>query len=307
MLGEDKVISGKDCWKLCVKDAILYLDEGNLEAYAEKLTKAYELAKAYDELPRGPIEYKAPLFDRLIVDDERREQEELLIGLLSDEKLCHAASADLRRRMVEETLEYRRLHPFWWKRYYDFCRKYISDDHFSNFGTEWHLSEEEIGNRFNRIKNLPHGHERLIRIYKEEIEKLITSGVMRGYVAELGETICAFCHCGPKESFEEYKCHEQMGVPPLPEGSKILSVVEFMVPWGLKGCGIEEKLLSLALKEAKELGFTHAEIYPLERMIIRDGQYFFDNIEMYKRLGFEIVFDMSTEDYGIDYVMQKKL
>jgi transcriptional regulator with XRE-family HTH domain/predicted GNAT family N-acyltransferase len=309
MMCEDKIISVKDRWRMCVKDALLYFDEENYEAYAEKLNEAYELAKAYDELPKESKKYSSPLFDRLSADTEYeplKQREDLFGWILSDKKLCHAASADLRRRMAEEILWYGELHKFWWRDYYNFCRNLICDDFVTNFSTSWHFSPEELHNKLNSLKYLSHGHERMRRMYKDEVEDLITSGVMRGYIAKISDTICAFCHCGPKESFKQVAFISQIEDPPSTDASKILSIVDILVPSGLKGCGTEEKLLSLALKEAKELGFTHAEIYPAERMIIHreEKRYFFDNLELYKKLGFESVGEIFIEE-GIPHIMMK--
>ncbi len=312
MMGEDKIISVKDRWRMCVKDALLYFDEKNYEAYAEKLNEAYELAKTYDELPNESKKYSSPLFDRLSADNEYepcKQREDLFGWILSDKKLCHAASADLRRRMAEEILWYGELHKFRWREYYNFCRNLICDDFVTNFSTSWHFSPEELHNKLNSLKYLSRGHERMRRMYKDEVEDLITSGVMPGYIAKISETICAFCHCGPKESFKQVYFISQIEDPPSTDASKILSIVDILVPSGLKGCGTEEKLLSLALKEAKELGFTHAEIYPAERMVLRRDEipYFFDNLELYKKLGFEVISDKSDEGFGVDYVMRKEL
>ena len=227
---------------------------------------------------------------------------------MSDKKFSHSAVADLRKRIADDTLWYGQLHRHLWKIYYNFCRKYICDDYYSNFSTSWHMTPEEEYNKYQSLMNLSHGPERLRKKFKDEVEKFINSGVMGGYVAKCHETIVAFCHCGPRESFKVFRYDEETGVPTLPEGSKLFSIVEIMIADNFKDCGIEEKLLSLALKEAKELGFTHAQIHPLERMVSRaEREYFHMMLELYKKLGFEVVRDMSTEEFGVDCVMQKEL
>ncbi|MBR6726230.1 MAG: hypothetical protein IKL81_04505, partial [Clostridia bacterium] len=93
-----------------------------------------------------------------------------------------------------------------------------------------------------------------------------------------------------------------------PEGSKILSIVELKIAPNFKRCGMEEKLITRALEDAIKEGYTHAEVYLLERMLrFPDMGRFDELLEIYTRLGFKIVRDLSNEKDGRYYIMQRPL
>ncbi len=313
MMGEDRLLRSHHLWTLCVSDALLCLEEGDLDRYVEKLTEAYEIARAYDAQPWEKLDYTAPLFDMMSVETCNRypfEAVKLLERFLSEPKLCHPASLPLRRRFAEDSFSYPRLAEFRWRNYYRFCRKYICRGNYFNFGTAWHVPQEEERQKFNGLKKVSRrGHVALNEIHKDEIEKYVRSGVMGGYTAMFGEEIVAFCHCGRKEKFERLPIpEEERAIPTAPEGSKVLSIVEVMIADAFKGCGVEENLILAALENAKKQGYTHAETYLMERMFADwEQKHFYELFNIYRKLGFNIVRDFSSEKQGYYFIMQKEL
>lgn len=92
-----------------------------------------------------------------------------------------------------------------------------------------------------------------------------------------------------------------------PEGSKILSIVEMLVAPAFKDSGMREKLLQHALEDAKKKGYTHAEVYLLERMHT-DKEDFQTLLTMYERAGFRIIRNLSGIDgLGRHFIMQKRI
>lgn len=304
----DKQLYGNYRSKLCVKDALLYFDEENYQLYAEKLTEAYEIAKAYDDLPFfESYAYHNPLFNSLRSEAFRpRALGELLNRFLFENKLAHSSSLELRRRLADEIFTYCPLQKFRGFVLYRFFRKCISQGNYTNFGTGWYVTAEEFSEKMKTcVMNRPYGHERFVSMNKDDIEQLVSKGWMRGYTAMFEETIIAFCHCGLKEGFKSIKDEPVFFTEK--EGKKTLLIVETLIAHNFKGCGIEEKLIIKALHDAKKNGFTHAEIYCKEGISPQDdSEYFESMLELYKRMGFFVVIDMSNKG-GREYLMQKEL
>ena len=57
---------------------------------------------------------------------------------------------------------------------------------------------------------------------------------------------------------------------------------------------------------AKKQGYTHAEVYPLERMEL-DKERFNSLLSLYEKAGFTVIRDLSSELDGRYFIMQKKL
>ncbi len=297
-------------WDLFCKDACILLDEGDVDGYLEKYRMAYESARAYDNAPDAPMKYTDPLFDkvtRLSYDDKRIPQ--FVSVVAGSENLAHPASLDLRREIVREDMAYRHLHRHDWKRYFQFCQRLICKGNYSNYGMCWHIPDEEQTALNNSLLHKKHGVAGLTEIWLNQTERLIGGKIARGTVACCGETFYGFCHCGDKESFANLGIsEEERAIPTAPEGSKILSIVELMIPDNFKRCGMEEKLLTSAFEDAIRDGYTHAEVYPLERMLKWPGKGGFDELlEIYTRMGFRIVRDLSNERDGRYYIMQREL
>lgn len=314
MMGDDLALRAPHYWNLCVSDALLCLEEGDLDRYTAKLTEAYKVAAAYDAQPWEKLDYKTPLFDLLSVNTCNRfptELSKLIERFLSEPKLCHSASLALRRRIAEECFSYPILHAFRWRNYYRFCRKYVCKDNYYNFGTSWHISEADFRKKIDGIKSNPRrGHIAMNEMHKCEIEELVSTGVMSGYTAMFGDEIIGFCHCGRKESFELLPIPDvERKIPTAPEGAKVFSIVEIMIADAFKGCGVERELLLTALENAKKRGFTHAEVYPMEMSAWRgdEERSFYEMLALYPKLGFKVVRDLSSGRQGIYCIMQKDL
>jgi transcriptional regulator with XRE-family HTH domain/ribosomal protein S18 acetylase RimI-like enzyme len=307
MCGDDTPLRNHYYREVCVADALLCLDEGNLEGYSAKLSEAYKAAREIDFLPNEDIRYTAPLFNKLTFNNSNLwhpETNELLYDFLNEKKLAHPASAEIRRRMAEECFLYVPLPRTQWKKYFRFCRKYICDAFYSNYSTGYYVTEGEAYEKFQSMRGKPNGHARFVEIHKDEVEKFIKSGVMRGYVAACGEEFVAFCHCAHKDSLKQ-QYRESAAAP---EGSRILSIIDVLVADNFKCVGVEEKLLTTALDAAKRSGYTHAEIYMRERMWRpSDAEHFEFMIALYKKLGFEVARDLSSENGGRYYIMRKTL
>jgi hypothetical protein len=65
-------------------------------------------------------------------------------------------------------------------------------------------------------------------------------------------------------------------------------------------------LLDYALAFAKKQGYTHAEVYPLERMEL-DKERFNSLLSLYEKTGFTVIRDLSSEQDGRYFIMQKEL
>jgi len=64
--------------------------------------------------------------------------------------------------------------------------------------------------------------------------------------------------------------------------------------------------LDHALTAAKKKGYTHAEVYPLERMEL-DKERFNFLLSLYEKAGFAVIRDLSSELGGRFFIMQKEL
>jgi ribosomal protein S18 acetylase RimI-like enzyme len=143
--------------------------------------------------------------------------------------------------------------------------------------------------------------------FRALVEKLVSEGTMTGLVACFGETVFGFCNCGDKDKYFGLGLEEEeRAIPTAPEGAKILSIVEIMASRFFPNSGIEEMLLDRALTDAKKQGYTHAEVYPLERMML-DKEWFNSLLSLYEKVGFTVIRDLSSELDGRYFIMQKEL
>ncbi len=310
LLGEDIIYT--NCLpSTYVWEAELCREEGNTEGFVAALTKAYEAAKKYDEIPFGSYPYRAPLFDLLTHEVNLHGALLGLVYSLMDDTqaplLADPAVSDLRRRIVEEQVDCHPLFRHEWLAYFQFCQRHICESNYFNFSIAFDLPyhEDTLKEWMNRYPG--YAHEAMLGFYKAAVEELVGGGVMGGYAAYFGNDLLAYCNCGAKE---KYKClaisEEERAIPTAPEGAKILSIVEILVSRFFQNCGIEEILLDQALASAKKKGFTHAEVYPLERMEF-DKERFNSLLSLYEKAGFTVIRDLSNEQDGRYFIMQKEL
>ena len=306
LLGEDilytNCLPGTYTW-----EAELCREEGNTEGFVSALTKAYEAAKKYDEIPFGTYPYRSPLFDLLTHEVNHHGA---LLCLVDTQVLMLAdpAAESLRRRIVDEQVTYHPLLRHEWFAYFQFCQRHICESNYFNFSIAFDLPYHEEDTLKEWMKRYPgYAHEAMLGFYKDAVEKLVGGGIMGGYAAYFGNDILAYCNCGAKEKYKGLPLpEEEQAIPTAPEGAKILAIVEILVARFFSNSGIEEKLLDHALTEAKKKGFTHAEVYPLERMTL-DKEWFNARLSLYEKAGFTVIRDLSGEQDGRCFIMQKEL
>ena len=307
LLGEDILYT--NCLpSTYVWEAELCREEGNTEGFVSAMTNAYEAAKKYDGIPSGSHPYRAPLFDLLTHEVDLHGA---LLHLIMDDAqaplLADPVVSDLRRRIVEEQVDCRPLFRHEGLAYFQFCQRHICESNYSNFSIAFDLPyhEKELMEWMKRYPG--YAGEAMLGFYKAAVEELVGSGVMRGYAAYVGNDILAYCNCGVKEKYKVLPLpEEERAIPTAPEGAKILSIVEILVSRFFQNCGIEEMLLDHALAFAKKQGYTHAEVYPLERMEL-DKERFNSLLSLYEKTGFTVIRDLSSEPDGRYFIMQKEL
>jgi transcriptional regulator with XRE-family HTH domain/GNAT superfamily N-acetyltransferase len=307
LLGEDILYT--NCLpSTYVWEAELCREEGNTEGFVSAMTNAYEAAKKYDGIPFGSHPYRAPLFDLLTHEVNLHGA---LLGLIMDDAqaplLADPVVSDLRRRIVEEQVDCRPLFRHEGLAYFQFCQRHICESNYSNFSIAFDLPYHEVTLVEWMKRYSGYAEEAMLGFYKAAVEELVGSGVMRGYAAYVGNDILAYCNCGVKEKYKVLPLpEEERAIPTAPEGAKILAIVEILVSRFFQNCGIEEMLLDYALAFAKKQGYTHAEVYPLERMAL-DKERFNTLLSLYEKAGFAVIRDLSNELDGRYFIMQKKL
>ena len=303
MLGEDMVYRNVG-WNLHTWEARKALDEGNIEGFAASMTIAYETAKAYDALERGIIPCRAPLFD--LLSHEIDNHSELHVFIDNYALLSHHAAEGLRRRIVQEQFVCRPLHKHNWREYFRFCCQHINEESFFDFSVQWD-SDVDMKDMYESLRFPGYAEAEMLDRFRALAEKLVSEGTMTGLVACFGETIFGFCNCGDKDKYFGLGLEEEeRAIPTAPEGSRILAIVEILVSRFFQNSGIEEMLLDRALTDAKKQGYTHAEVYPLERMWL-DREWFGRMLSLYEKLGFTVIRDLSSELDGRYFIMQKEL
>ena len=307
LLGEDILYT--NCLpSTYVWEAELCREEGNTEGFVSAMTNAYEAAKKYDGIPFGSHPYRAPLFDLLTHEVNLHGA---LLGLIMDDAqaplLADPVVSDLRRRIVEEQVDCRPLFRHEGLAYFRFCQRHICESNYSNFSIAFDLPYHEVTLVEWMKRYSGYAEEAMLGFYKAAVEELVGSGVMRGYAAYVGNDILAYCNCGVKEKYKVLPLpEEERAIPTAPEGAKILAIVEILVSRFFQNCGIEEMLLDYALAFAKKQGYTHAEVYPLERMEL-DKERFNSLLSLYEKAGFTVIRDLSSEQDGRYFIMQKEL
>ena len=307
LLGEDILYT--NCLpSTYVWEAELCREEGNTEGFVSAMTNAYEAAKKYDGIPFGSHPYRAPLFD--LLTHEVNLHGSLLVLIMDDAQaplLADPAVLDLRRRIVEEQVDCRPLFRHEGLAYFRFCQRHICESNYANFSIAFDLPYHEK-DLMEWMKRYPgYAGEAMLGFYKAAVEELVGSGVMRGYAAYVGNDILAYCNCGVKEKYKVLPLpEEERAIPTAPEGAKILAIVEIPVSRFFQNCGIEGMLLDYALAYAKKQGYTHAEVYPLERMEL-DKERFNSLLSLYEKAGFTVIRDLSSEQDGRYFIMQKEL
>ncbi len=303
-LSGDDMAYRKGGWDLHVRKAEQDRKAGDTESFAASMTCAYETAKAYDELERGIIPCRAPLFDLLNYEIDNHSELHAFIGNYA--LLSHPAAEGLRRRIVGEHFVCRLLLKHNWREYFRFCCQHINGESFFDFSVQWD-SDEDMKELYKSFRFPGYAEAEMLDHFRALVEKLVSEGTMTGLVACFGETVFGFCNCGDKDKYVGLGLEEEeRAIPTAPEGAKILAIVEILVSRFFPNSGIEEMLLDRALTEAKKRGYTHAEVYPLERMALSKEE-FETGLSCYRRAGFTVIRDLSNQQDGRYFIMQKEL
>lgn len=307
MMKEDRLLNANLICNLYTSEAKMCLQNGDTDGFVQKLTSAYELSLEASKCTEK-ISYTSPLFDRIyavpyISSDELgkflRDNNDVL-------KSPHALS--LKKRIVAEgVFNCRVLLHCEWREFFTFCERHINSGCFFNFGICWDLTKEQCDEMNRTLLEKPqypgNGPAELWEINRKQVEHLISKRIMTGYVAHYNHEIYAYCNCGDKNKYAGLP-QELQNPKTTPDNAKVLSIMEIMISNTYKNCGLEELLITEVLKRSKTTGYTHAEIYPDNRLITEEE--FESEIELYKKLGFEIIEDL-TNKYFRWYCMQKKL
>jgi ribosomal protein S18 acetylase RimI-like enzyme len=227
---------------------------------------------------------------------------------LHHDLLAHPAAEGLRRRIVDEVLRCSLLEhdP---GGYVGFCEKQIGSPYFYNFSTAWDTTKDEIDEINATLRQSAPLYRSLEwRVRNGELaERLVHEGTLQGFFMGYVDLKLAFCNCKEKSEYKRLPIpEEERAIPTAPEGSRILAIAELLVSRYFRNCGLEEKLLNCVLTIAKRQGYTHAEVYPLERMEL-DKELFNSLLSLYEKTGFTVIRDLSSEQDGRYFIMQKEL
>ena len=308
-LGEEQDLHDLGLSELSVKEALLCRDAGDDEGYARHLTKAYESVRAADALPRERIPYQNPLFDRLYREHAVRlgESETYLFLLFHHDLFAHPAAEGLKRRVVDELIRCRGLLCDA-RSYLQFCEKQVGGPCHFNYSTAWDTTREEIA---AMEASLRYTHASLYRPIEwrvrngELAERLVSEGTLTGIFAGYGDIMLAFCNCKEKSEYKRLPIpEEERAIPTAPEGAKILAIAELLISHNFRDCGLEEKLLEFVLTGAKKQGYTHVEAYPIEDCL---PEMYDTRLAIYEKMGFRVIRDLSGEQAGRCFIMQKEL
>ena len=302
---------------LYLTEAGFAADAGDMEAYEQKLRLAYQSAVACDDrLSRGEG-YSHPLRDHLSVEYESVHPtaiHHLLCTVLNTPSLAPPAAT--KQLLVEKELDCRCLLKSDWKQYFRFCDDHVCLGNYFKCSDGWDMTEEECTELFKRLAtNDPRypGNAEACRTEtnRAHIERLISHGIMTGSVAfrhsdptRDESLLFGYCNWGAKEKYK--------GLPdnwkafPDPEGSRVIAIMDLFIPKNFEHCGLEQKLLTHAMKTAKFRGFTHAQAYLWEASFYDGIGTFEDMLGIYRGMGFTLYADL-TADRGKLYVLQKEL
>lgn len=306
MMMQDRALNANMICHLYMNEARLCLEIGDTNGFEQKLNAAYDVVREADAFGKETVAYTSPLFDHLLGNDNFREE---LYLFITEHILDFPAALSLKRRIVNDKLFLcRPLLKHEWRNFFRFCDRHINEGNFFNFGTGWDLTEEQVNQIGETLIKDPkyHGNAcaELWEINRSHVEHLISNGIMTGYVAHFNNNIFAYCNCGEKGKHVAFPT-KLLEMKTSPDDAKVLSIMEIMVANTYRDCGLKEQLLENTLEISKKRGFTHAEIYPLERLS-RTIAEFENDVALYKKLGFEIIEEV-PDDYSRWYIMQKKL
>ncbi|MBQ7337860.1 MAG: helix-turn-helix transcriptional regulator [Clostridia bacterium] len=296
---------------LYLAQAVFSLDANDMAGYEKHMMEAYETAEAHDRDIQGVDRYTAPLYDH--IDNEYHDWEfsvmnELVLRVQTDRNLRPPCEA--KRRMVEHHIHCRPLHRWNAPAYCKFCMDNVNEENFFNFSHTWDMTEEEL-EQFNDRMRTSFGGRYPMELHRKETERLIKEGIMSGYVACCNShdqaVIVGYCNCGAKEKYKGMP--DEWKIPAGPKGARVFAIMELLSAPSFCDCGLEEKLLTYTLEQAKERGFTHAQAFLWHSgFVYKDGSSEFGHfLALYTAMGFSIHADISDVHDRREYVLQKEL
>lgn len=305
MLSEDKLLNERLISELYIGEAKMCIANDDTEGFIERLTKAYELALETSKNTQK-LSYSSPLFNRLHTDSSAIDG---LGAFLSDDVLKNPNALPLKQRIVaDKVFNCRILFKTDWQAFFMFCERYINQGNYFNFGTGWDLTEEQVEGIGRALMDHPkypnNASAELWEINRKYVEELISNRIMTGYIAHYQDDIYAYCNCKEKNKYAGLP-YELRGLKTAPDDAKVLAIMEIMVAQPYRSSGLEEYLITEALRMSKLSGYTHAEIYPFDSGLLTEEE-FQAEIKLYKKLVFEIIKDLTNEHFRW-YCMQKKL
>ena len=289
------------------KEAELRLADGDVDGYLKLLDEVY------DSLDGGARSEKLdlqPLYDDCGAMRKPlvKELDGMIGTFLAKSGLVHPSSRELRRKLVDAAVKIENISKTNWKNYFTFCYRHVRHGDLFRYSTEWDMTSEEnaaldavFTNYYKEMRPLAVAYT--IEAYRREVERLFGVGAMTGFVAKLDSCpVLGYCNCGSKEKYKNLSsswCHCD-----LPDGTKVFSIVDVLVANSFTLCGLEEKLIDSAMREAQTAGYTHVEAYPSESLC---GEAFDVLVAYYESIGFVTVRDLTNEDDGRSFMMRKAL
>ena len=305
--GKEKHLDFGFLYHLYLAQARFSLEANDTAGYEKHMIKAYEAAEAHDRDISDAACFTAPLFDHIGIfydPDDCPYAEALAIELLTDRKLTPPCEA--KRRMVEHQIRCAPLLSVDAPAYYSFCIDHVCQGNFSNFSDSWDMTEQELIQFNDRMLGNTRAHN--VELQRQQVERLIEDGIMSGYVAKVGSgaPIFGFCNCGPKEKYAGMP--DEWRAVAAPDGARVFAMMELLIAPAFRDCGLEEKLVTKALTQAKKDGFTHAQVYLWDSGVVdENGNCVFDHLlALYTAMGFAVCADLSRA-YRREYVLQKQL
>ena len=305
--GKEKHLDFGFLYHLYLAQARFSLEANDTAGYEKHMMEAYEAAEAHDRDISDAACFTAPLFDHIGIfydPDDYPYAEALTVELLIDRKLMPPCEA--KRRMVEHQIRCAPLHTWDAPAYYSFCIDHVCQGNFSNFSDSWDMTEQELIQFNDRMLGNTRAHN--VELQRQQVERLIEDGIMSGYVAKVGSgaPIFGFCNCGPKEKYAGMP--DEWRAVAAPDGARVFAMMELLIAPAFRDCGLEEKLVTKALTQAKKDGFTHAQVYLWDSGVVDENENcVFDHLlALYTAMGFAVCADLSRACRR-EYVLQKQL
>ena len=98
--------------------------------------------------------------------------------------------------------------------------------------------------------------------WRDRAARFIAEGKLRGYLAYADGAVAGWCNANDKRNYAALAHNVNAELLPPGDGTKVKSVVCFLVAPGLRGQGIATAMLERACTDARAEGYDLAEGYP---------------------------------------------